>query len=77
MHRFKDRFAFLCAESMGNGHTRANRQSDKEVDQQVYERTGCSHRRNRQASAEISHHYKVGGIEKKLQYAGQHDGNGV
>ena len=70
LHRFVHALVILCAIAAGSHNICTQRKADKQVDQQVDERTVGTNCCQRGAADEPAHHDHIGSIEQQLQKAG-------
>ena len=70
LHRFVHALVILCAIAAGSHNVCTQRKADKQVDQQVDERTVGTNCCQRGAADEPAHHDHIGSIEQQLQKAG-------
>ena len=70
LHRFVHALVILCTITAGRHNVCTQRKADKQVDQQVDERTVGTNCCQRGAADEPAHHDHIGSIEQQLQKAG-------
>ena len=72
MDRFGHRFLIACAVIPGNQNVTAHRNTHKQVDEQVDQRTGGADSRQCRRTGKPTHHDDVGSVIQQLQHTGQH-----
>ena len=72
VHAVLDTVVIPCAIGTGNHHACTDAQPHKHVHQQVNQRAGGAHRRQRRRPGEAPHNHHVRGIVKQLQHTGEH-----